>query len=417
MSVTVLHGDCLDLLPGFDPDSLHACVTDPPYHLLSTDEAFVRVSRGFMGKRWDGGDVAFRAETWAAVLRVLKPGAHLLCFGGTRTYHRVACAIENAGFEVRDAIMWHYGSGFPKSHDAERSVAVATCQAFGRHHARKLPPDDEREPFDHVCHVTPESEPWRGYGTALKPATEIICVARKPLIGTVAANVLAHGCGALNIDGCRVPAGDAPEGRTRHGGGIPGNGTSFELPDSRGEMPEGRWPANLIHDGSDEVLAAFPNAPGQQAEISTTAPSPKTSGIYGAMRREGEASAGRRYTDRGSTDFAAAPGARRLDSGSAARFFQTCQFTDEELLRFRYNAKANAADRAGSKHPTVKPVALLRYLVRLVTPPGGAVLDPFAGSGTLVAALAEGFDAILIEREAEYVADIRRRIVHAAGAE
>ena len=239
-----------------------------------------------------------------------------------------------------------------------------------------------------------------GLGTALKPAHEPICVARKPLVGTVAANVLEYGTGALNIDASRVEGGIRPL-KERNEQYRPEN---FDLPSgsrSAGDTTLGRWPANVIHDGSDEVLDAFPDAPGQLANVSTTAPSEKTSNVYGKMRREGEATAAKRYTEEGSTNFAATPGMRRFDKGSAARFF--------------YCAKASKKDRGeGNTHPTVKPTDLMRYLVRLVTPPGGTVLDPFMGSGsTGKAAKLEGFDFIGIDLTPAYVEIARKRIEEA----
>lgn len=401
MSVRIITGDCRDSMAALDADSIDSCVTDPPYHLTSIVKrfgaenaapakvgktgAYARASRGFMGQTWDGGDVAFQPETWAAVLRVLKPGAHLVAFSGTRTYHRMACAIEDAGFEIRDQLAWCYGSGFPKSHN----------------------------------------QPG-GWGTALKPAWEPICFARKPLQGTVAANIAAHGTGAINIDGCRI---ETDEALRVGGGGLPVRhdpavprgkpgkkyhpdqlGTSSEfrrLPQNVGVNPDGRWPANILHDGSDEVLAAFPDAPGQIAKISTNADQRKTQNVYGAMKRgngrDGESSADRRYADKGSTNFAPLPGARREDSGSAARFF--------------YCAKATTEERGeGNNHPTVKPIDLMRWLCRLVTPVGGTVLDPFTGSGsTLIAADAEQFDAIGCELSPDYAAIAERRVRDAAG--
>ena len=360
--VTVHHGDCSAILRTMGADSVDAVVTDPPYALTPKGK---KASAGFMGKTWDTGDTAFSVEFWQQVYRVAKPGAHVLAFGGTRTYHRLACAVEDAGFEIRDSISWLYGSGFPKSHNL--------------HGGRE------------------------GWGTALKPAQELIVVARKPLIGTVAENVLYFGTGAVNIDACRVGDEVRYAAYTSlapcHGNALGADGTAEARRGTQGEPKEyvGRWPANVVHDGSDEVVVAFPSAPGQLANVSTTASSPKTANVYGKMNREGEASADRRYAEKGATNFAALPGQRRGDKGSAARFF--------------YCAKANKADRAESKHPTVKPQALMRWLCKLVTPPGGTVLDPFAGSGsTGQAALAEGFSAILIEREDEYVADIRRRL-------
>lgn len=379
MSVQVIHGDARLAVELLDDASIDSVVTDPPYALVSIAKRFsadnaapakggvyARAAAGFMGKKWDTGEVAFDPAFWVEVLRVLKPGGHVVAFGGTRTYHRLACAIEDAGFEIRDQIGWLYGSGFPKSHDA-----------------------------------------GDGWGTALKPAWEPIVLARKPLIGTVAANVLAHGTGAINIDECRVGDEERYAAFTSlapcHGNALGAAARSSCARGTQGEPKRyvGRWPANIVHDGSDEVIGAFPTAPGQIADASSSSDRRKNQNVYGAMKRgngrEGEASADRVYADKGGTNFAMRPGARRGDSGSAARFF--------------YSAKASKADRNGSKHPTVKPISLKRYLCRLITPKGGTVLDPFAGSGTTgAAALAEGFKAILIEREAEYVADIRRRL-------
>ncbi len=318
----VLHGgDCREVLKAIPAGSIDSIVTDPPYGL------------GFMGKAWDAKDGApFAVELWREALRVLKPGGHLAAFGGTRTYHRLAIAVEDAGFEIRDQLGWTYGTGFPKSHN--------------------LP---------------------GGLGTALKPAWEPIVLARKPLIGTVAANVLEHGTGALNIDGCRVEGKPKAfgNGTSRHGGQLGGGGESTG---SRGEWSSslGRWPANIVHDGSDEVVAAFPEAPSGGITHQ-----PSRSGFSGNF------SSGTHVQ-------------RRPDSGSAARFF--------------YSAKATKADRINSKHPTVKPVSLMRWLTRLITPAGGTVLDPFAGTGTTgEACLREGFRAVLVEREPEYQADIARR--------
>lgn len=377
MRYALHRGDCVETMRSMAEASVDAIVTDPPYHLTNAgggpagkgqDTPFARAraragagSTGFMGQEWDGGDIAFQAETWREALRVLKPGGHLLAFGGGRTYHRLATAIEDAGFEIRDQIMWIYGSGFPKSHNLDGA--------------------------------------WQGWGTALKPAHEPICMARKPLVGTVAANVLIHGAGALNIDDCRV--GDTT----------------------------GRWPANVIHDGSDEVLAAFPDAPGQLAAVSTAAPSAKTSNVYGAMRREGDASAD--SENQGAVGFKMRPGARRPDAGSAARFFYCAKASRSDRNdglpdpgpQFRHGSTLRDAenlgtDRKGNHHPTVKPTDLMRYLCRLVTPPGGIVLDPFMGSGsTGKAAILEGFRFVGCELQAEYIEIARARIQHAAAVE
>jgi len=418
MSVTVHHGDNRDILRGLPDNSIDSIVTDPPYALVSIQKRFgkpgsapakgdiyARASAGFMGKQWDTGEVAFAVEFWAEILRVLKPGGHVVAFSGTRTYHRLACAVEDAGFEIRDMLQWLYGSGFPKSHDVSKGIdkaagverevigrkadprynspATATSGApMGNINPRPNSVENYAKAALITGAATPESAQWTGWGTALKPACEPIVLARKPLDGTVVANVLAHGTGALNIDGCRVEAGDryAENAVTQ---GVSTARTSYDFRQQAGIFKPsqlGRWPANIVHDGSEEVVGAFPASKDGVAGSRTGTSKIAAAGL-GAYEHEWGGYGG---------------------EGSAARFF--------------YTAKADATDRLGSKHPTVKPTDLMRWLVRLVTPPGGTVLDPFAGSGsTGVACIAEGFDAILIEREAEYVADIRRRIAWAQG--
>ena len=337
----IINLDCRDAMSlVIDPQSVDAIVTDPPYEL------------GFMGKGWDSTGIANDAAMWRAAFACLKPGGHLLAFSGTRTYHRMVCAIEDAGFEVRDQIGWVYGSGFPKSKNLDGD--------------------------------------WRGWGTALKPAWEPIVVARKPLIGTVAANVLAHGTGALNIDGCRVDftsdadkASAKPYGKTTSASGNLAGKTQggAERAEYKHMQGAGRWPANLIHDGSDEVLAAFPQ----------TGPSPQQ---Y-TKKKAGWLTPGSDHpeSDLQSREYG--------DTGSAARFF--------------YCAKASKRDRGdGNNHPTVKPTDLMRYLVRLVTPPGGLVLDPFLGSGsTGKAAVLEGFRFVGCELSDEYARIAEARIAAA----
>lgn len=378
MQYQLEHGDCLEVLRTLADSSVDAIVTDPPYGL------------SFMGKRWDY-DVP-GTDVWAECLRVLKPGGHLLAFAGTRTQHRMAVRIEDAGFEIRDMIAWLYGSGFPKSHNG----------------------------------------PWGG--TALKPALEPITVARKPLVGTVAANVLEHGTGALNIDGCRVPAETMPPNTGN--GGMPRRHEDEQRGQGIVSQPHalGRWPANVIHDGSSEILAAFPEAPGQMADASRSTKPRNSQHIYGALRRGRGDEASANADNAGVVGFSMRPGMRRLDTGSAARFF--------------YCPKASRADRnegmeglpqrpggmvsntsgqhltrrdgydppqVGNYHPTVKPTDLMAYLCRLVTPPGGLVLDPFMGSGsTGKACMRERFRFLGIEREAEYLAIARARIEHEA---
>lgn len=336
-------------------------------------------------------------------LRVAKPGAHLLCFGGTRTFHRMACAIEDAGWEIRDSILWvwSYGQGFPKSMDVAKAIDKSTgyvgevigertvdvgMQGGHMHAGRKSQQQQQ------VRALSDQAKQWEGWGTCLKPAWEPIIVARKPLDGTVAHNVLKWGVGALNIDACRVPTQD------KLGGGMKAGGAEgvWDRPfmhdkDAQAAFVErkranvakseslGRFPANLVHDGSQMVLDLFPQSKGQQADLTGNEPSRPTKNIYGE------------YSDRQSF-------AKRGDSGSAARFF--------------YCAKASKKDRGeGNNHPTVKPTELMKWLVQLVTPEGGVVLDPFAGSGTtLVACKMLGRDCIGIEREPEYAEIIKRRL-------
>jgi DNA modification methylase len=433
MSVIVHHGDSRDVLKTLADASVDSVVCDPPYALTNRTPdvkgcvdcgrvlggsdgrpaacprcggALVnqrsQAQRGFMGKKWDTGETAFDPAFWVEVMRVLKPGGHLIAFSGTRTYHRLACAIEDAGFEMRDMIAWLYGSGFPKSHDVSKGIDKSmglerAVLSEGKAVKRMIPGADQHkggwektDGREFVPTVTAAasaaSAAWEGWGTALKPALEPIVLARKPLIGTVAGNVLAHGTGALNIAASRIghdePVSVTARTAPRYSGLIMNAGKrGGEQSAIASADPKGRWPANVIHDGSDEVVEAFPETASNNGAGSWR------TGVDGACLGH--------YGETGRSDFAG-------DSGSAARFF--------------YSSKADAADRCGSKHPTVKPIDLMAYLVRLVTPPGGVVLDPFAGSGsTGMAYLREGFDAILIEREAQYVADIHRRIAHVSG--
>jgi DNA modification methylase len=532
-AVTLFHQDCRDAIKSLPDCSVDSCCTDPPYALVSvvkrfggenaapaqhgTDGAFARASRGFMGKTWDTGETAFSTEFWAEVYRVLKPGAFVAAFGASRGYHRMACAIEDAGFEIRDSLMYIYGTGFPKSHnldnkrgdlicgceteptsecdmrclpDPDVSPQIPTRQTGGQVLQPSLsessPPVDGsgsstggiQAPFrtdepelegrslpsgtqgqlrvDKVCslstgsvadgsggrvchgtspsHVPPlpvSSDPngvcapsrprpeeqradesgivagqsiaqdgraWpncgrcgkpvvtRGLGSALKPAFEPIVLARKPLSEpTVAANVLRWRTGALNIDASRIPTAEGDSNARvytakRTAPGATQNATGerhLEGVEYEGASKDGRWPANVVTDGSAEVVAMFPSSKGG-GDIHKRS-SPKTKGVYGDFTGDDDRWSG--YAD---------------GNGSAARFF--------------YSAKASKVDRAGSKHPTVKPISLMEWLATLITPPGGTILDPFAGSGTTgIAATNRGFRVIMCEREAEYVADIRSR--------
>lgn len=500
-SVTLYHGDCLDMLRSLPDASVDAVVTDPPYGLE------------FMGKDWDGADgfrrslnpndagrdnafgrtsrtsPEYRAgslfqewcEAWSReCLRVLKPGGHLLAFGGTRTWHRLACAVEDAGFEIRDSIAWMYGSGFPKSLDVSKAIdkrrdwslverlageirraradaglslaeigqatLAATDGTYGKWYhrgghmffetGRSLPSRPEWEQLRHVLPIapefaevydeaerevlretttnrdggswaeqvasgmfqtgertirdtapaTPDAERWQGWGSAMKPAFEPVVVARKPLIGTIAQNVLTHGTGALNIDGCRVgddtSRADRYNGKAAHGHS---DGYGMHQRTEPWAAPAGRWPANVILDESQaEVLD-------EQSGESSSREWPER------VRDSHNATV---LTSDTTTIHNAYKGGGFSDQGGASRFF--------------YVAKADQSERVkvdGIAHPTVKPLDLMRWLVRLVTPPGGTVLEPFAGSGTTVeACLLEGFKCIAIEREADYLPLIQQRI-------
>ena len=380
--VRVYAGDCIEVMRGMEAESIDAVVCDPPYGL------------DFMGRAWDTGAVAFAVETWTEALRVLKPGGHLLAFGGTRTYHRLTCAIEDAGFEVRDCLSWNYGSGFPKSLDVSKAIdkAAGVEREVVGPSARHVSGKPEQRTTGLAgsstfaesvgmgafitAPATPEAARWQGWGTALKPAWEPVVMARKPLAGTVAANVQQHGTGALNVDGCRVGGERRFNPPTRKGATVALG--SFDMCEGEGSPVEGRWPANVV---LDEAAAELLDA---QSGERPTRPGPVGSG-------SGNPAANVPFVGGVATTV-------YTDTGGASRFF--------------YTAKASSAERgAANTHPTVKPVALMRWLVRMVTPPGGLVLDPFAGSGTTgVAARAEGFRCVLIEREPEYLPIIAERL-------
>ena len=403
----ILEGDCVEVMRGMDDESVDAIVTDPPYGL------------GFMGKAWD--DLPPGLEWAQECLRVLKPGGHLLAFGGSRTYHRLAVAVEDAGFEIRDQIMWLYGSGFPKSLDVSKAIDKATVgvKVVGQGRAGKTAlgqssswnHTNEPHRFDITEPNSPDAKKWSGWGTALKPAHEPIVVARKPLVGTVAENVLRFGTGALNVDGCRIGIAEGDEPAAGHPTATFGTQETESGGDGSGGWiaAAGRWPANLILDEAagrllDEQSGERPSgsrAAGEYGGIGTGA-------IYG-------------------TGGDAALGAIEANTGGASRFFYCAKAGKAErnagLDEFpqvkggsmvgeetRPDRPTNHPIRA-NHHPTVKPISLMAYLVRLVTPPNGTVLDPFLGSGTTgCAAALEGFDFIGIERESDYIAIAEARI-------
>ena len=377
MSHVIHIGSNLDVLPTLPDNSIDSIVTDPPYEL------------GFMGKSWDSTGIAYNVGLWRECLRVLKPGGHLLAFSGSRTYHRMTCAIEDAGFEVRDQMMWVYGSGFPKSHNISKAL-------------------------DKAEEVKEAAKQWDGWGTALKPAHEPICLARKPIEGTVADNVIKWGVGGINIDACRVG----------NEGGCAGAGAGARVFSNRlnGTFAKpvpglGRFPANLMHDGSQEVLDLFPETRG-----AGTFRSGSSSGNIFSKRSDEGKEKQREAFDNG---------------GSAARFFYCPKASKADRndgcddLELKRTAKLGGADNdredlddvserfrtspSRNNHPTVKPTELMRYLCRLVTPPGGTVLDPFTGSGsTGRGAVLEGFNFVGIELSAEYAAIAEARIKAAA---
>lgn len=418
----IVRGDCLERLRDLEPNSVDSIVTDPPYGL------------SFMGKKWDY-DVPSVA-IWREVFRVLKPGGHLLSFGGTRTYHRLASAIEDAGFEIRDQIQWLYGSGFPKSLDvskamdkaagAEREVVgqITKTQSFGLETNNCFGDDIDRGGVMKLtAPSTPLAKQWQGWGTALKPANEPICLARKPLEGTVASNVEKWGCGALNIDASRIATEDNLNGGAYSSGEVTG---LYELGHERlhGQytQPQGRWPANLILD--EEAAAMLDEQSGTR----------RSAGDYPSQSQG---------TGQGTTYLPVKPqGPLYSDSGAASRFFycakasksernaglegmperkfeavigstnnQLKRMQDGEITGERHNAPQ------ANHHPTVKPLKLMEYLIRLITPPNGTVLDPFAGSGsTLVAAKRLGFKFIGIELSDEYAEIAERRVANVLGS-
>ena len=414
-------GDCLEVLAGLPENSVDTCITDPPYEL------------GFMGKKWDSSGIAFQPETWQAVFRVLKPGAILLAFGGTRTYHRIACAIEDAGFEIRDTIAWVYGSGFPKSYDISKGIdkkAGAKREVVG---AEKLLEPSTKKPsdasnifmpreWDITAPSTPEAQLWHGWGTALKPSHEPIVLAMKPIDGTFVNNALTWGVAGLWIDGGRVGYAEQESDNrvgtdfVSNGGDASANANDNQVPNKyyvQMYKPTGRFPANLIHDGSDEVLECFPNSVTKHIESPSMCD--EDANTWGGT-------------------FQRNRGARGYDGeGSAARFFYCAKASRSERNAGLEGMEAIAAQSTGwsgdgmplrqdgterkmpmkqNHHPTVKPLALMRYLARLTkTPTGGVILDPFMGSGTTgMAAVLEGRDFIGIELNAEYLEIAERRI-------
>ena len=396
MKITLHTGDNREILKQYPDNHFDSVCTDPPYGLA------------FMNKKWDYSVPS--KETWEEVLRVLKPGGHLISFSSSRTYHRMAVNVEDAGFEIRDQLQWLYGSGFPKSHNIgkyhTKMKDTGKCRSY-----TKTGLGDTNGRFAQGGQGTVKTEQieidseWKGWGTALKPAQEPIVLARKPLSEkTVLNNVLKWGTGGLNIDGCRVEHNDTLTGGFGNGaigfGGGDAKGVEWK------KKTEGRWPANVIHDGSDEVLEGFPESKGTVGAKLTTGNVSYFDNKKGQSRTKGI-----------------------IDEGSAARFFYCAKVSKKER-----NAGLEAFDdripvgrdpgqdersvpnkprpiTSKNHHPTVKPVDLMAYLVRLITPPGGIVLDPFMGSGsTGMAAKQEGNSFVGIDMEKEYTDISQARI-------
>ena len=487
------NGNCKELIKQMADNTIDAIVTDPPYEL------------GFMGKKWDATGIAYDAELWAECLRVLKPGGHLLAFSGSRTYHRMAVAIEDAGFDIRDQIMWVYGSGFPKSHDVSKAIDKldakdeqkqrhykftawvrsqnvtakqineATDTFMGKHYTtdKAQPAVMTREHLEQCRHLftevpewiereadkrrvesknfakreilktahrskgdpsvpmspaftntnngfynittpaTDAAKEWNGWGTALKPAHEPICVARKPLIGTVAENVLQYGTGAFNIDGCRVGSEGGTSIENVENVERTGNNNVYGVYKNEAfgkpVIGLGRWPANLIHDGSAEVLAGFPET---LSKWSKSKPAEQSGGFIGFAHNS-------KYSenfigDRGSAArffYCAKASKRDRDEGCGELDLVNAPKFDGGPLINPQTGKDNRDVMARNHHPTVKPTELMRYLCRLVTPPNGLILDPFTGSGsTGKAAILEGFRFLGFEMETEYIEIATARI-------
>lgn len=469
--IRIYVGDNREVLPRLDTESVSAVVCDPPYglsrepdvaevlkHWLAGDD-YHHSGGGFMGKTWDS--FVPGPSTWKMVAATMKPGAHLLSFAGARTYDLMGMSIRLAGYEIRDTLQWLYGSGFPKSHDVSKAIdkmAGAEREVVGRRVRLGDTKDYSTtrsggtwkgntglvDTGNITAPATPAAEQWQGFGTALKPSYEPVLMCRKPFKGTVAANVLAHGTGGINVDACRIGTeGETPSGSGRGQRGTVAHGDRASLPGGSVTPSAGRWPANVI---LDEAAAAMLDAQSGVSRSSTAGVKPRSgeTNIYG-----GNALLSSKTKHSGTMEYG--------DTGGASRFFKVVAhdlpIDQDGASRFAYIPKASRRERnaglegmperaaggmqksvkggvrvdtrpgrvnmemkpvaAQNHHPTVKPIALMRYLIQMVTPPGGVVLDPFMGSGsTLVAAAQLGFPAIGIELSEEYAEIAARRVDH-----
>jgi site-specific DNA-methyltransferase (adenine-specific) len=387
-------GDCIDVLKTLEDNSVDSVITDPPYHLTSTKGG----KKGFMGKEWDGGDIAFRTDVWKECLRVLKPGGYLLAFGSSRTYHRIAVAIEDAGFDIRDQIMWIYASGFPKSHNIGKSIQKAsgdikvvgkkrgmgtTGNSYVSNKEEYIGGDKGvyKKEYDDI----EINNDWGGWGTALKPAHEPIVMARKPLSEkSIAENVLKWGTGGINIDGSRIPfdmtdtnPATNPLYRQENNYKMPEPGQEsngvVSFTSSKNEISkEGRFPANIMFDDNDENWKRYFYCPKASKKE-------KNEGLDGFEERPSQ-----------------------LNSGGIGRKIS---------VEKRLNNNGENAPTTKNHHPTIKPIKLMEYLIKLTTRPGGVVLDCFMGSGTTgLSAKRNGYSFIGIEKEQEYFDIAQQRI-------
>jgi len=421
MENKIIFGDCIEEMKKLPDCSVDAIITDPPYDLTSInkrfskensapaqygkDGSFSRLSKGFMGKTWDGTRIAFKKETWKECYRIIKAGGHLISFGGTRTYHKMATAIEEAGFEIRDMIAWVYGSGFPKS----LNIGKAVDKLRG----------NEREVVGYDTNTAPDLRDafeWEGWGTALKPSHEPIVLARKPLSKkTIVENILKYGTGGINIDESRIPCDiitDQIQNRTmiqRADGKEKGWGMKPQGKVQVVDLEKGRFPANLIHDGSPEVMKEFPDV---EEDILSDFSTQKT--LLGNIIEKNIINSSRFFYCAKASKEERNKGLEKIEvkkenlQGLDTRGRTIIREDGSKTLVERWKGTPTQ-----NNHPTVKPVSLMKYLIKLITPPKGIVLDPFMGSGTTGVACAElGFNFIGIEKEEEYIKIAQERIKH-----
>lgn len=441
----ILHGDCVDQLKVLADNSVDALVTDPPYGLSqmkSSDiekclaswvsgEDYEHGSKGFMGKKWDNWVPS--PSVWREVFRVMKHGAHGLVFAGSRTQDLMSISLRLAGFEVRDTCMWLYGSGFPKSHNIalridkkqghpNRGKAIPTASSYQASDIEKQHKLTSN-PVDAYTAKTSDSEKWVGWGTALKPAYEPIILIRKPLEGTIAENVLKHGVGGINIDATRIKYEDSEgidfskvheqktasyekSGWTGHVAKV---GSKIQS-----HKPSGRWPANIL---LDETTASMLDEQSGTLKSGTASQKSRAWGVAGDATISGwQANGSEGYRDAGGASrffYTAKASKKEREAGLAHLPKKPCGTYDGRTEHPKGGPLGGPVPQRTNTHPTVKPLNLMRYCVRMVTPKGGTVLDPFCGSGsTLCAGVLEGFEIIGIERESEYVEIAKRRVDH-----